>query len=186
MSHHHVCHWWIGYFLANPLRRFVHNPRKILAPHIRPGMTVLDLGPGMATFTLDLARFAGPTGRVIAADVQARMLEQVKKRAAKAGLLDRIETRLAGDDGSWAGDLAGTVDFALAFYMVHEVPDARAFFTLVRSTLAPGGKLLVVEPKMHVSARAYAGTVDAARQAGFEIVDYPKIRRSRAVLFSRG
>ena len=77
----------MGYFLANPMRRFVHNPKKILAPYIRPGMTVMDLGPGMATFTLDLARFAGPTGKVIAVDIQARMLEQVKKRAAKAGLL---------------------------------------------------------------------------------------------------
>jgi ubiquinone/menaquinone biosynthesis C-methylase UbiE len=181
---HHVCPWWVGYLLASPIRRFAHNPRKILAPHIRPGMTVMDLGPGMATFTLDLARFAGPTGRVIAVDIQDRMLEQVKKRAAKAGLLDRIETRLVGDDASWANGLAGRVDFALAFYMVHEVPDAGAFFTLVRSTLAPGGRLLVVEPKIHVSACAYAATVDAARQAGFETVDYPKVPRGRSVLLA--
>lgn len=175
----------MGYFLANPFRRFVQNPRKILAPHVRPGMTVLDLGPGMATFTLDLARYAGPTGRVVAADVQTRMLGQVEKRAAKAGLLHRIETCLVDGNDVWAKDLSGKVDFALAFYMVHEVPDARAFFTLVRSTLAPGGRLLVVEPKMHVSARAYAVTVDAARQAGFEIIDRPKIARSRSTLFAR-
>ena len=181
----HVCPWWVGYFLASPMRRFAHNPRKLFAPYIRPGMTVMDLGPGMATFTLDLARFAGPTGKVIAVDIQSRMLEQVKKRAAKAGLLDRIETLLAGDDGAWAKGLAGRVDFALAFYMVHEVPDAAAFLTLVRSTLAPGGRLLVVEPKMHVSARHYAGTVDAARKAGFKIDDSPKIRQSRTMLLSR-
>jgi len=182
----HVCPWWFGYFLANPLRRFAHDPRKILAPHVRPGMTVLDLGPGMATFTLDLARFAGPDGRVIAADVQPRMLAQIEKRAAKAGLLHRIETRLVDGDGAWAKDLAGKVDFALAFYMVHEVTDAPAFFALVGSTLAPGGRLLLVEPKLHVSACAYAASVDAARQAGFEIVEYPKVRRSRAVLLARG
>lgn len=182
----HVCPWWFGYFLANPLRRFVHDPRKILAPHVRPGMTVLDIGPGMATFTLDLARFAGPDGRVVAADVQPRMLARIEKRAAKAGLLHRIETRLVDSGGAWAKDLAGTVDFALAFYMVHEVPDARAFFALVRSTLAPNGRLLVVEPKLHVSACAYADSVEAARQAGFEIVDYPKVGRSRAVLLARG
>ena len=180
----HVCPWWLGYFLASPMRRFAHNPRKILAPYVRPGMTVMDLGPGMATFTLDLARFTGPTGKVIAVDVQPRMLEQVKKRAAKAGLLDRIETLLAGDDGAWARGLAGRVDFALAFYVVHEVSDATAFFTLVRSTLAPGGKLLVVEPKMHVSAREYAVTVDTAQKAGFKIVDSPKIGQSRTMLLS--
>jgi ubiquinone/menaquinone biosynthesis C-methylase UbiE len=182
----HVCPWWFGYFLSNPLRRFVHDPRKIIAPHVRPGMTVLDLGPGMATFTLDLARFAGADGRVIAADVQLPMLAQIEKRAAKAGLLHRVETRLVKADGAWAKNLEGKVDFALAFYMVHEVPDARGFFALVRPTLAPAGRLLVVEPKLHVSACAYAASIDAARQAGFEIVEYPKVRRSRAVLFSRG
>jgi len=175
----------MGYFLANPMRRFVQNPDRILAPYVRPGMTVLDLGPGMATFTLDLARYAGATGRVVAADVQTRMLAQVEKRAAKAGLLHRIETRLVDADGAWARDLAGKIDFALAFYMVHEVSEARAFFALVRSTLAPGGRLLVVEPKTHVDACAYADTIDAARQAGFEIVDNPKIARSRSTLFSR-
>jgi len=81
----HVCPWWVGHFLMNPLRRFAHNPPKILSPYVSDGMTVLDLGPGMATFTLDLARFTGPTGRVIAVDIQARMLEQVKKAAAAAG-----------------------------------------------------------------------------------------------------
>ena len=180
----HVCPWWVGYFLASPMRRFAHNPRKILAPHVRPGMTVLDLGPGMASFTLDLALFAGPSGRVIAVDIQPRMLAQVERRAAKAGLLDRVQTRLADEDGQWAKDLAGRIDFALAFYMAHEVIDKPAFFTLVRSTIAPGGRLLIVEPKIHVPACDYADTVAAARSAGFEIVDYPKVRQSRAVLLA--
>jgi ubiquinone/menaquinone biosynthesis C-methylase UbiE len=179
-----VCPFWVGHFLASPMRRFAHNPKKILAPHVRPGMTVLDLGPGMASFTLDLARFAGSEGKVIAVDIQARMLEQVKERAAKAGLLPRVETRLASDDGAWAGDLAGKVDFALAFYMVHEVTDAGAFLALVRSTLKPGGRFLVIEPKMHVSASAFAETVEAARKAGFKVVDSPKIRQSRAMLLT--
>ncbi|MGD1049032.1 MAG: class I SAM-dependent methyltransferase [Candidatus Krumholzibacteriaceae bacterium] len=179
-----VCPWWLGYFLANPVRRLAHNPRKMFAAYIRPGATVMDIGPGMASFTLDLARFTGPTGKVIAVDIQARMLEQVRKRAAKAGLLDRIETLLAGEDGAWARGIAGRVDFALAFYMVHEVSDAATFLALVRSTLAPGGRLLVVEPKMHVSESAYAGTVDAALKAGFKIVDSPKIRQSRTMLLS--
>ena len=181
----HVCPWWVGYFLASPIRRFAHNPRKILAPHVVPGMTVLDLGPGMATFTLDLARFTGPAGRVIAVDVQRRMLDNVEARARKAGLSDRIETRLAGEDDTWARDLGGKVGFALAFYMVHEVENVPAFLALVRSTLAPAGRLLIVEPKLHVSACAYADTLAAAGKAGFRVIDYPGIRRSRAVLLSR-
>jgi len=98
----HVCPWWVGHFLASPFRRFAHNPRKILAPHVRPGMTVLDLGPGMASFTLDLARFAGPAGRVIAVDIQPRMLREVEKRAAKAGLpYTLVEVQAAASFSAW-------------------------------------------------------------------------------------
>ena len=184
MAGHHRCPWWMGYFLANPFRRFVHDPRKILAPHVEPGMTVLDLGCGMGTFTLDLARFVGPEGTAIAMDVEPRMLKGVEKRMRKAGLQDRIRLLLASDDASWARGLEGKVGFALAFYMLHEVEDACAFLTLVRTTLAPGGTLLLAEPKMHVTACDYADTVVAAQKAGFRIVDYPRILRSRAVLLA--
>jgi ubiquinone/menaquinone biosynthesis C-methylase UbiE len=181
----HICPWWIGYFLMNPLRRFAHNPLKILSPYVNPGMTVLELGPGMGFFTIDLARLVGPNGKVIAVDIQPRMLKAIEKRASKAGLLDRIEMRLGGDDTSWANSLTGRVDFALAFFMLHEVPDVQGILGFVRSTLKTGGQLLIAEPKMHVSACDYADTVAAARKAGFEIIDHPRVRRSRSVLLRK-
>ena len=52
--------------LASPLRRLLHDPAKILAPYVREGMTVLEPGPGMGFFTLDLARRVGASGRVVA------------------------------------------------------------------------------------------------------------------------
>jgi ubiquinone/menaquinone biosynthesis C-methylase UbiE len=180
----HLCPWWVGYFLMNPLRRFAHNPLKILSPFVKPGMTVLELGPGMGFFTIDLARLAGPHGKVIAVDVQPRMLKAIERRASKAGLLDRIEPRLGSDDDSWARGLTGKVDFALAFFMLHEVPDLPRFLGLIRGTLHGGGRLLITEPKMHVSACDYADTVAAAQKAGFDTIDHPRIRRSRAVLLS--
>jgi hypothetical protein len=36
----HVCPWWGGYFIDNPLRRLFHNPEKIVGPYVQPGMTV--------------------------------------------------------------------------------------------------------------------------------------------------
>ena len=61
-----VCPWWAGYILASPLRRLIQDPRSLLAPYVHPGMTVLEPGPGMGFFTLELARLVGPAGRVIA------------------------------------------------------------------------------------------------------------------------
>jgi ubiquinone/menaquinone biosynthesis C-methylase UbiE len=74
------------------------------------------------------------------------------------------------------------VDFALAFYMVHEVPDAQAFLKEVASILKPSGKLLIVEPKIHVSASAFRKTVDSAKLAGLKPISEPKIRFSRSIL----
>jgi 2-polyprenyl-3-methyl-5-hydroxy-6-metoxy-1,4-benzoquinol methylase len=39
--------------------------------------------------------------------------------------------------------------------MVHEVPDSEAFLREIASLLKPRGKLLIVEPKFHVSASSF-------------------------------
>ncbi len=58
-----VCPWWLGYLLASRLRRLWEDPRTILAPYVREDMTVLEPGPGMGFFTLELARLVGSSGR---------------------------------------------------------------------------------------------------------------------------
>ena len=80
-----VCPWWIGYILLNPLRRIRQDPRRLLGPLVREGMTVLEPGSGMGYFTLDLARMVGPGGRVVAVDLQDRMLKALRRRALKKG-----------------------------------------------------------------------------------------------------
>ena len=40
-----VCPWWLGYFLASPVRRLFQDPAAIVQPYIREGMTVLEPGP---------------------------------------------------------------------------------------------------------------------------------------------
>ena len=71
----------------------------------------------------------------------------------------------------------------MAFYMVHEVPSAEAFLKEIVSMLKPKGKLLIVEPKIHVSATAFEKTIEVARQAGLSPISEPKISFSRGKLF---
>ena len=71
----------------------------------------------------------------------------------------------------------------MAFYMVHEVPNAEAFLMEIVSLLKPKGKLLVVEPRLHVSATAFEKTVEVAQQAGLSPISEPKIRFIRSKLF---
>ena len=163
-----VCPIWVGYLLLNPLRKLFENPDKILAPYVYEGMTVLEPGCGMGFFTLSLARMVGPTGKVVALDVQPRMLAVLRRRAEKAGLLNRIELRVVECDGLGVKDLAGVVDLVAALHMVHEVPDQALFLTEVREALKREGKLLIIEPKGHVSQTQFEQTVITAEKVGFK------------------
>jgi ubiquinone/menaquinone biosynthesis C-methylase UbiE len=183
---HSVCPWWLGYFLASPLRRLGQDPRKVLGPHVAPGMTVLDVGCAMGFFTLDAARMVGPSGRVVAVDLQPRMIASLERRAQRAGLADRIETRVCPGNSLGLEDLTGRVDFALAFAMVHEVPDQPRLMAELRSVLRESGRLLVAEPSGHVTEDEFRTSIGLAEQAGFAVLDRPAIRRSRSVVLTAG
>ena len=76
-------------------------------------------------------------------------------------------------------------DFALAFWMVHEVPDAEHLLGEASGLLEPEGRLLLVEPRGHVRADAWARTLDVARGAGFILTGEPRVALSRAALLQR-
>jgi len=176
----HGCPAFLSFFLDNWVRRLIHDPEKILAGLVERGQTVIDIGCGPGVFTIPMAEMVGEGGKVIAADYQEQMLERVRKKAESKGLLSRIVLHKTEIDRIGVKDKA---DFALAFYMVHEVPDRERFFGELRTILKSGGKLLVVEPVMHVSHGDYEMTVDTALKAGFRAVGDVNVRFSRAMLF---
>ncbi len=179
------CPWYIGYFLINPLRRIRQNPAQILAPYVRPGFTVFEPGPGMGYFTLDLARLVGPSGRVHAVDVEPRMQAALKRRAKAAGLADRIDARVAGAESFGIGDLAGTVDFVLAFAVVHELPSAERFFAEAAAAMKPGATMLFAEPTGHVTTAVFDRSCAAAALAGLTATAHPTIWLSHAAVLTK-
>ena len=178
----HVCPFWIGYLLASPLRRWAYDPDRLLSPHVRAGMTALDVGCAMGFFSLPLARLVGPGGCVVCLDVQERMLRALAKRAAEAGLSERLELRACAQDTLGLGDRAGAFDFALAFAVVHEVPSPERLFAELRLALKPEALLLLAEPAGHIGPAAFASELDAAQRQGFVVLETPSVRRSRAAL----
>jgi ubiquinone/menaquinone biosynthesis C-methylase UbiE len=145
-------------------------------------MTVLDAGCGMGFFTIGMARLLKGKGKVLAVDLQEGMLESLRRRAIKAGVADTI-TPVLCTPGSLG--IEGPVDFALAFWMVHETPDRAAFLSEAHSVLRPGGQLLITEPLFHVSAKAFNETLALAWHAGFRVVSSPKVSFSRTVLLRK-
>lgn len=181
-GHKMVCPWWLCFTFDNPLRKLIHHPEAMLSPYVRPGSTVIDIGPGMGYFSIPLARLVGPTGRVIAIDVQAKMLEALTSRARRCGVSDRIQPHLASPDSLGNHPKA---DFVMAFWMVHEVPDQRTFLTEIFGFLKPEGLFLLVEPIFHVPKKSFLRTVQTANEIGFILKDMPKIRLSHSVLLTR-
>jgi ubiquinone/menaquinone biosynthesis C-methylase UbiE len=182
---HRICPWWLGYLLASPIRRLWHDPHSIVEPFVTAGSLVLEPGCGMGFFTLEMARLAGPAGRIVAVDVQEKMIAGLQRRARRAGVIDRIETRLAGPGGLGVDDLSGKVDFALAFAVIHEFPDVPHFFSEAFRALRTGGRILVAEPKGHVQPDEFRGMMQCATRAGFLVQDGPDISRSRTALLVR-
>jgi ubiquinone/menaquinone biosynthesis C-methylase UbiE len=182
---HHVCPWYIGYFLISPLRAWRQNPAKILAPYIKAGDIVFGPGPGMGFFTLEMARKVGKQGRVYVSDIQLKMLNKLRKRAVKAGVIGQIEIRQARPDSFGVDDIAGKVDFVMAFAIVHEMPSVDGFFKETSGLLKKGGRLLLAEPRSHTPAETFAEEIDTAQKYGFKVVDQPIIRASRAAVLEK-
>ena len=173
----------MAYTFDNPLRNFIHKPQKVLGNYVKEGMTVMDLGCGMGHFSIGMARLVGHTGKVIAVDLQQKMLDVMGKRARRAGLADRISTHLCRADELEIGD---QVDFVLAFWMVHEVPDQKNLFSSLKSILGVDGKMLIAEPKMHVTVEDLKRTTDIAQSCCWHRIESPDISFSHTALLGHG
>ena len=179
----HVCPWWMAYTFDNRIRKFFHRVPDMLGPYVKTGMTVMDVGCGMGYFSIGMAKLIGDSGKVIAVDLQQKMLDIMLKRATKAGLADRISPHRCQVDKIGVFD---QVDFILAFYMVHEVVDQKDFLAQLFSNLANGGKLLIAEPRFHVTPQEFQQTLEIAQTTGLRIFEKPSVRFSLTALLGAG
>jgi ubiquinone/menaquinone biosynthesis C-methylase UbiE len=165
--------------LDNRLRRIVQSPKRILREYIEEGDTVFDIGCGPGFFTIDMARMVGSRGRVVAIDLQQKMLDRVEKKAVRYGVSERMIYHRCQTDSI---GLKQKADFILAYYMVHETPDPRAFLEEAKAMLKPDGKILAVEPRMHVSKSSFNNMLADAEAAGLKAVDFPRRKGGRSVV----
>jgi len=149
--------------LDSNIRRFFQNPYKILAPHINSGMTVMDYGCGNGYFSIPIANIVGNYGKVYSVDIQNEMLEKLATKLS-ASDIKNVTQILNGVDKM---PMTETVDFIIAVYVVHEIPDKEIFFKEIYDILKPNGKLLVIEPDFIVSRKKFKKTIEIAKRVGF-------------------
>jgi len=174
-----VCPYQRAWTLDNWIRRLLQNPYKIVGQYIEEGQVGMDLGCGPGFFSLAMAKMVGEKGKVISVDIQDEMLQILKSKSERQGLSSRIVFHKAQPEKLGISEM---VDFALAFYMVHEVPDKKSFLSEVASHLKSDGRFLIVEPKFHVLKSDFASTLEVAQSVGLEQVSEPKLSLSRTVL----
>jgi ubiquinone/menaquinone biosynthesis C-methylase UbiE len=114
--------------------------RSVLAP--QPGERVLEIGPGTGYYTLDLAGWLTPGGRVEIFDLQQEFLDHVMRRAAERGLENVVPTR--GDATALPYE-EGSIDAVVLTAVLGEIPDPVAALREIRRVLKPGGRLVVGE-----------------------------------------
>jgi ubiquinone/menaquinone biosynthesis C-methylase UbiE len=177
-----ICPVELSWSLDIRFRRWIQNPQKILNPYIKEGMTVLDIGCGPGFFSIDIAQMVGKSGRVIAADLQEGMLQKLRAKIKGTDLEERITLHKSTEAKIGVTE---KVDFALAFYMVHEIPNQKEFFIEIASILKPTGQMLIVEPPFHVSKKEFEETIQKAQYAGLVSIERPNVLFSKTVILNR-
>jgi len=180
-KHPYVCPAEFAGSLDNWFRRLIHDPHKILSPFITGGLTVIDLGCGPGYFTIELAKLVGEEGKVVAADLQEGMLEKVISKIKGTELERRILIHKCQEDKTGIPEKA---DFILAFWMIHEVQDHQGMFRELKSLIKPGGKIFIIEPRIHVTEKSFRNMISLLQSEGLEIIERPRVCISRAVLLS--
>lgn len=168
--------------LDNWVRRLLQNPKKILSPYIREGMTVLEVGCGPGFFTTELAQIVGEKGRVVAVDLQEEMLQKLREKIKGSEIEQRIMLHKSDEDRIGVSE---KFDLVFLFYMVHEVPNKKAFFDELRPLLKTDGQIYMVEPPFHVSKQDFEETIKKANLAGLTVVERPKLFPNKTAMLKR-
>ncbi|MBN2067578.1 MAG: class I SAM-dependent methyltransferase [Candidatus Diapherotrites archaeon] len=165
--------------LEHWLRKLLQNPNGIVGRYLKPGMSAIDFGCGPGIFSIEMAKMVGGKGRVFAVDLQQGMLDRLAAKIKGTKLSSIIKLHRCSENSI---GLKEKLDFVLAFYVVHEVPDQTKLFQEIKSLMKPNAMLLVVEPSFHVSKKEFQGTVEKALSLGFKAIEMPRVFFSRSVL----
>jgi ubiquinone/menaquinone biosynthesis C-methylase UbiE len=106
------------------------------------GERILEIGPGVGYYTLDLAKWVGPEGKVEIFDLQQEFLDHTGGRAAEQGLTNVVPTQGDATDLPYEDD---SMDAVVLTAVLGEIPDPGAALREIARVLKPGGRLVVGE-----------------------------------------
>lgn len=112
------------------------------AAAVAPGMTVADIGAGDGYYTVRLAQRVGDRGRVLAQDIQPKVIDRLADRVARERL-DNVSLKLGGADDPRLPP--NSFDRVFLVHMYHEIGEPYAFLWRLYPALRDGGEVIVVD-----------------------------------------
>ncbi len=112
---------------------------------VKPGQTICDVGCGNGFYTLQLAKLVGPTGRVLAVDIQNEMLHMLAERAKEANITN-IEPILGTPSDPKLPP--GSIDLVLLVDVYHEFSHPEEMLQAISQALKPQGRIALAEFRM--------------------------------------
>ena len=152
---------------------------------IRPGMAVADIGTGAGYYVMRIAPVLGPQGRLFAQDIAQVTLNRVRQRTRAAGLRN---VRFVLGSQANARLPAASVDVALMIHMYHEIEQPYLLLDRLRSSLKPGGRIVVVDldrpSQDHGMPKALLAC--EVKAVGYELVTMADIAQGYVAVFRPG
>ena len=127
----------------DPARDLWQKPEELLRSlGIASGQTLADLGAGTGYLALRIAKVVGAEGKVLALDVEPKLVAHMKERAAKERVPQMHAALIATDD---PGLPPGAVDHVVILDTWHHIDDRVSYLARVARGLAPDGRVAVVD-----------------------------------------
>jgi len=165
--------------LLNPQRHRLHPLEETVRFFdIKPGDTVLEIGPGPGYFSIEAARVVGASGRVVCLDVQPGMVAVLDERLRGAGA---ASARPMVADATQLPLADRSVDAAFLAFVLGEIPDRPAALSELRRVMKPGSAVSVMETLTDSDYQLEASVDDLFRAYAVR----PLERRQRRLGYTR-
>jgi SAM-dependent methyltransferase len=130
-------------WLERPEREEEEHTTELVAQlHLRPGDVVADIGAGTGYLSRRLAKTVGPSGKVLAEDIQPEMLELLTNKMAELRITNVTPVLGTVTDPRLP---PGTVDLVVMVDVYHEFDFPYEMMEAISRSLKPGGRVVFVE-----------------------------------------
>jgi len=128
----------------DPERDAWQKPHEVIgALALRPDAVIADIGSGTGYFSVRFANMV-PKGRVYGVDTEPDMVKYLAERAKREGLGNLTAAKAAPGDPR----LPAKVDLAILVDVYHHVDGRERYFSRLRSSLKPGGRVAIIDFRM--------------------------------------